>query len=253
MTTRVIAVVSQKGGVGKTSLVQNLGAELARAGQKVLMVDFDPQSNLTSGWGLDLEEERPTVYDAMLKPSDAPGCVINVRPNLDLLPASLDLAGSELTFASDLIDRVGKLKKALAPLVGRYDMVLIDAPPSLGFFTVNALAAASEILIPLQVQGYAYRALDQLLVIMERVREVNPSLRLGGVLLTMYDARNTLTFSVEEAARSRFGELVFKTTVPINVRIAEAPLEGQSVAEFESTSKGAVAYRNLAQEVIARG
>ena len=147
----VIAVASQKGGVGKTSLTQNLGAELARSGHRVLVVDFDPQSNLTSGWGLDPAADRPTVYTAMLHPEQAPACVIHRRPNLDLLPANLDLAGAELQFMG-AVDRNIKLQEALAPLRDGYEYVLIDGPPSLGFFTVNALVAADEVLIPLQCQ-----------------------------------------------------------------------------------------------------
>jgi chromosome partitioning protein len=249
---RVIAVVSHKGGTGKTSLVQNLGAELARADERVLLVDFDPQSNLSTGWGVDPDVERHTVYQAMLEPARAAEAVLHVRPGMDLIPASLDLAGAELAFIN-AIDRNNKLKKALAPLLKRYDVVLIDTPPSLGFFTVNALAAASEVLIPLQVQVYAYKALDQVLPIIEQVKEINPQLRLSGIVLTMYDTRNALTGTVEEMARRRFGDLVLTTPIPINVRIAEAPLDGISVGEYEANSRGAQAYRALAQEVLGRG
>ena len=250
---RIIAVASQKGGVGKTSLTQNLGAELALAGQRVLLVDYDPQSNLTTGWGLDLETQRPTILDAMLDAQVSQRAIVPVRERLELLPASLDLAAAELQFAAELIGRVHKLKKALAPIVNRYDFILIDSPPSLGFLTVNALAAATETLVPLQCQGYAYQALDQLFAIMERVREVNPTLKLGGIVLTMHDPRNALTSSVEDAARERFGGVVHQTVVPINVRIAEAPLSAQAVGEFAPHSKGAAAYKSLAEEVLARG
>ena len=250
--SHVIAVASQKGGVGKTSLTQNLGAELARSGHRVLVVDFDPQSNLTSGWGLDPAADRPTVYTAMLHPERAPACVIQHRPNLDLLPANLDLAGAELQFMG-AVDRNIKLQDALAPLVSAYEYVLIDGPPSLGFFTVNALVAADEVLIPLQCQVYAYKAIDQLLVIIDQVRKLHPPLTVSGVVLTMYDVRNSLTISVEETARQRFGDLVYKTTIPVNVRIAEAPLEGVSVGEYEPDSRGADAYRQLAKEMIDRG
>ena len=249
--THVIAVASQKGGVGKTSLTQNLGAELAHAGRNVLVVDFDPQSNLTSGWGLDPAADRPTIYMAMLHPDQAPACVIRHRPGLDLIPANLDLAGAELQFMG-AVDRNIKLQEALEPLLDGYDYVLIDGPPSLGFFTVNALVAASEVLIPLQCQVYAYKAIDQLLAIIEQVRKLHPPLHVGGIVMTMYDVRNSLTLSVEETARKRFGELVLKTTIPVNVRIAEAPLEGVSVGEYESDSRGAEAYRLLAKEVLER-
>lgn len=250
--TRIMAVVSQKGGVGKTSLVQNLGAELANQGQLTLLVDLDPQSNLTTGWGIDPYEDRPTIYDAMTDPQRATGAVMELRDNLYLMPANLDLAGAELAFIN-AIDRNTKLRKALSPIAHHFDMILIDGPPSLGFFTVNALAAANEILIPLQVHPYAYKALDQLMSIVEQVREINPALDLSGIVMTMYDQRNSLTAAIEDAARKRFPTLVFDTVVPINVRIAEATLDGISVGEYEANSSGAQAYRALAVEVITRG
>jgi len=246
--TRAIAVVSQKGGVGKTSLVQNLGAELAKAGQRVLQIDFDPQSNLTIGWGLDPNADRPTIYQAMLNPTTVMDSVVNLRPKLNLIPANLDLAGAELAFIN-AIDRNNKLRKVLSQLT-TYDYILVDGPPSLGFFTVNALAAVDEVIIPLQVQAYAYKAVDQLLAIIQQVQEVNPALNILGLVLTMYDRRNALTGTVEELARQRFGERVFKTVIPVNVRIAEAPLDGTNVSEYEARSKGALAYAQLAQEVL---
>ena len=250
--TRSVAIVSQKGGVGKTSLVQNLGAELAQAGQQVLLVDFDPQSNLTTGWGIDPGELPTTIYDAMTTPATADESIINVRPNLDLIPASLDLAGAELAFIN-AIDRNNKLSKALEPITHFYDFILIDGPPSLGFFTVNALVAATEFIIPLQVHPYAYKAINQLLDIVDQVKEINPRLQLTGITLTMYDQRNSLTDAIEDAARQRFGDLVFHTVIPINVRIPEATLDGLSVSEYEATSSGARAYRELAMEVIDNG
>lgn len=249
--TRVVAVVSQKGGVGKTSLVQNLGAELAAQGKLTLLIDLDPQSNLTTGWGVDPGAERLTVYDAMTEPQQSTRTLLELRPNLYLMPANLDLAGAELAFIN-AIDRNTKLRKALAPLAPHFDLILIDGPPSLGFFTVNALAAASEILIPLQVHPYAYKALDQLLTIVQQVQEINPALALSGIVMTMYDQRNSLTAAIEDAARRRFGGLVFDTVIPINVRIAEATLDGISVGEYEASSSGARAYQALAREVSNR-
>ena len=250
--TRIMAIVSQKGGVGKTSLAQNLGAELANQGQLTLLVDLDPQSNLTTGWGIDPGEDRYTVYDAMSDPKHSPNTMLEIRPNLYLMPANLDLAGAELAFINE-IDRNTKLRKALAPIAHHFDYILIDGPPSLGFFTVNALAAASEILIPLQVHPYAYKALDQLMSIVAKVEEINPSLSLSGITLTMYDQRNSLTAAIEDAARKRFPGSVFRTVIPINVRIAEATLDGISVGEYEASSSGARAYQALAKEVIERG
>lgn len=250
--TRIFAVVSQKGGVGKTSLVQNLGAELARSGQQTLLVDLDPQSNLTTGWGLDLREVDVTVYDAMSDPEQTEMAIVPLRQDLDLIPATLDLAGAEMAFIN-AIDRNTRLRKGLDPVAPAYDMVLIDGPPSLGFFTVNALAAATEIIIPLQVHPYAYKAMEQMLTIIEQVQEINSRLKLTGIVLTMYDQRNSLTGAIEDAARQRFDSLVFDTVIPINVRVAEATLDGISVSEYEATSTGAQAYEALAKEVVERG
>jgi chromosome partitioning protein len=250
--SKIIAIVSQKGGVGKTSLVQNLGAELAKVGQRVLLVDFDPQSNLTIGWGLDPFEERPTIYQALLSPAQVNNAIIHIRPHLDILPASLDLAGADPQFAGD-IDRHLKLRKALLPIQDRYQYIIIDGPPSLGFFTSSAMVAATHILIPLQVHAYAYKALDQLLPIVEKVQELNSKLDIMGIVLTMYDRRNALTDSIERTARNRFEKLVLTTTIPINIKIAEAPLDGVSVSEYAPTSTGAKAYQSLAQEVLKRG
>jgi chromosome partitioning protein len=250
--TRVVAILSQKGGVGKTSLVQNLSAELARLGQRILMVDFDPQANLTDGWGLDPGDDRPTIYHVMAGQTEARTARVTMREGLDLLTASLDLAGADPHFAGE-IDRYYKLRRAVKQIEDEYDFVFIDCPPALGFYTNSALMAATEILIPLQVQAYAYKALDQLLAIVVKARDLNPTLRLSGIVLTMYDQRNRLTGSVEDAARERFKELVFQTAIPVNVRIAEAPLAGQPVGEVEEQSRGAQAYRALAQEVLQRG
>ena len=250
--TRIAAVVSQKGGVGKTSLVQNLGAELARINHRVLLVDFDPQSNLTTGCGLDPAEKRPTIYEAMLENNQVNTCSVNWRTNVDLIPADLDLAGAERQFAGDF-DRNSRLKDALAPTVGRYEFILIDCPPSLGFFTANALVAASEALVPLQCHAYAYKAIDSLLELIDQARKANHALRLSAIVLTMYDARNTLTIAVEEAARERFDSLVTQTVIPVNIRIADAPLHGIPVGEHAPRSKGAQAYRALAKEVLNRG
>ena len=249
---RVRAIVSQKGGVGKTSLVQNLGAELAILGQKICIIDFDPQSNLTIGYGLDPGEQRLTITHTLRDPEQTPNAIVNVRPGLDLIPANLDLASAELEFVKDFINRNYRLKKVIGQLAG-YDFILIDGPPSLGFFTINALFAANEIIVPLQVQAYAYKAIDQLLAIVQEVKAVHPNLSLTGITLTMHDSRNALTGTIEDAARSRFEDLVYQTIIPVNVRVAEAPLSGESVGEYEPSSKGAEAYKALAKEVLERG
>jgi chromosome partitioning protein len=250
--SRIAAIVSQKGGVGKTSLVQNLGAELAKFKQRVLVVDFDPQSNLTTGCGVDPAIERPTIYEAMLDPTQVRTCIVHRETNLDLMPANLDLAGAERQFAGDF-DRNSKLKGVLGTIADDYDFVLIDCPPSLGFYTANALVAATEALVPLQCHAYAYKALDSLLALIAQAQKVNPKLKLSAVVLTMYDVRNSLTVAVEEAARERFNSLVTKTVIPVNVRIADAPLHGISVGEHDPRSKGAQAYKALAKEILKRG
>lgn len=250
--TKILSIVGQKGGIGKTSMVQNLSAELAQLNQRVLTVDFDPQSNLTMGWGIDPDGVAATVYDALSNPESTADAIVEVRPNLDLIPANLDLSAAEMAFVQSM-DRNHRLRKALETIADRYDIILIDGPPSLGFFTINAMVAANELLIPLQVHPYAYRALDQLLAIVEQVLEINPQLQPNGIALTMHDRRNSLTAAIEDAARDRFGDLVYDTVIPINVRIPEATLEGVSVGEYEDRSAGAGAYKALAQEVMDRG
>jgi chromosome partitioning protein len=246
----VYAVASQKGGVGKTSLVQNLGYELALAGKKVLLIDFDPQSNLTMGFGLEPHELEETIYTALVDPDDTKDAIVNIRKNLDLIPASLDLAGAELAFAGAILDGYSKLSSVMKKIKG-YDMVLIDCPPTLGFFTINALAAATDVLIPLQTHAYAYKAIDQILPIIEQVKErANPKLELSGIVLTMFDVRNNLSIAVAQEARNRFDKLVFENVVPVNVRVAESPLDGKAVAEIDAESRGSVAYRAIAEEVL---
>jgi len=246
------AVVSQKGGVGKTSLVQNAGAELANAGHATLLIDFDPQSNLTTGWGLDPDLERLTIYDAMLEPNQVAGAVVNLRPHLDLIPANLNLAGAELQFAGDF-DRNGKLKAALAPIAERYRYVLIDTPPSLGFYVGNALVAAQRVIIPLQAQFYALKALAPVFDIVKRAQSVNPSLHVYAIVPTMYDGRNSLSEPVVQSARAEYPQLVTQTIIPVNVRVADAPIHGLPVGEHDPNSSGAVAYRELVKELFTDG
>ncbi len=249
--TRTIAVVSHKGGTGKTSLAQNLGHEFSQAKQRTLLVDFDPQSTLTIGCGLDPGADRPTIYHAMTTPNETPNIVIRL-PYYDIMPSNLDLAYAEQEFAGHF-DRNDKLKDALAPVRDRYDVILIDSPPSLGFFAFNALMAATEAVIPLQVQPYAYRMLDSTLRLIELVRKGNPTLKLTSIVLTLYDRRVTLTKSVEDAARTDHGTLVAQSVIPTNISIAEATLEGTPVAVYDPTSTGAQSYRELAQELMTDG
>ena len=249
--SEIIAILSQKGGVGKTALTHNLGYELSRAGQRVLLVDFDPQSDLTSSVGLSLEEERPTVYEAMSKPKDTAECVVNVRPNLDLLPSHLSLAGAEIEFTMNmLVDRVQRLSNALRTIANDYDYILIDGPPSLGFFTVNALVACNGVLVPLQCERLAQKALGYLLEVMGELQQRNSELRIMGIALTFYDRRVSISKQIEDETREEFGEFVFDTTVPRNVEIMKASSQGLAVAEYAPKSAGAAAYYALAQEVL---
>lgn len=245
--TQIVAVISHKGGTGKTSLVQNLAHELGRS-RRVLAVDMDPQSNLTIGSGLELLADRPTVLHAMHKPETTPEALVET-PSYSLLPANLDLALADQQFAGHY-DRNDKLRDALARVADRYDVILIDGPPNLGFFAFNALTAATQVIVPLQCQPYAFRALDGTLQLIDLVRKGNRELRLQAVVLTMYDRRVTLTASVEAAARQRFGPLVPQTVIPVNVSIAEATLDGVPVALYNPRSTGAAAYAALAKELF---
>lgn len=248
----IIAIVSQKGGVGKTSLVQNLGAELAQAGYSTLLCDYDPQSNLTTGWGLDPDTDRPTIYTAMLDPEQTAKCIVTLRPHLDLIPSDLNLAGAELQFAGDF-DRNGKLKAALATVASRYKYILIDTPPSLGFYVGNALVAAERVIIPLQCQYYALKALHPVFDIVKRAQTVNHSLHVYAIVPTMYDARNSLSEPVVQAARDQYTKLVTRSMIPVNVRIADSPIHGLPVREHDAHSAGAKAYAELVKELFTNG
>lgn len=245
--TEIVAIISHKGGTGKTSLVQNLAHELAQT-RRVLAVDLDPQSNLTIGSGFDLLEDRPTILQAMHAPQTTADTILQTA-SYSLLPASLDLALADQQFAGHY-DRNDKLRDALAQVEDRFDLILIDGPPNLGFFAFNALTAATQAIVPLQCQPYAFRALDGTLQLIDLVRKGNRRLHLQAVVLTMYDRRVTLTGSVEAAARERFGDLVPQTVIPVNVSVAEATLDGVPVAVYDPRSAGAAAYRSLAKELF---
>ncbi len=249
----VVAIVNQKGGVGKSTTAINLAAYLAGKGERVLVVDMDPQANATSGLGV--SAEGGCMYDVLL---DGRPLQEVVRPTrvegLEVAPSTINLVGAEVELVSSLA-REYKLKKALQKLPEHaYERVLVDCPPSLDLLTLNALAAADEVLIPIQCEYYALEGLTQLMQSIRMVREeLNPGLRIGGVLLTMFDPRTNLSRQVVEEVRSFFGDSVFKTIIPRNVRLSEAPSFGLPIALYAPRSTGAEAYEAVAEEVLSRG
>ncbi len=250
-TMRIFAVANQKGGVGKTTTTTSLGAALAEAGKRVLIVDLDPQGNATTGLGVDGRRFEKSVYDVLL--NDAPMVDI-VEPtgftNLFVAPATLDLAGVEQELTA-VISRELRLKRALASVEGDFDYVFIDCPPSLGLITINAFAAATDIMVPVQTEFYALEGLTQLRNIIDLVqRNLNPTLKISKVVLTMYDSRNTLSQDVAIEVRRHFAEELCRTRIPRTVRLAEAPSHGQPITTFDPQSRGAKAYRALAEEIM---
>lgn len=250
--TRTIAVVNQKGGVGKTTTSVNLAASLALAGRRVLLVDLDPQGNATTGSGVDKKLATHTVYQMLLGLGEAAAIrTQSAAGKYDLLPANRELAGAEIELV-DLPNREGRLKAALANVEADYDFVLIDCPPSLSLLTINGLVAAREVLIPMQCEYYALEGLSDLVGTVKRVRaNLNPLLEIGGLVRTMYDPRNTLSQQVSAQLEEHFGDKVFKTLVPRNIRLAEAPSYGIPAVAWDRGSKGAQAYIALAEEIMA--
>ncbi len=251
---RVIAIANQKGGVGKTTTAINLGASLAVAEKRTLIVDIDPQGNASSGLGVRDRDGLPSVYDILVEGRSAGEAVLKEVhfPFLSLIPSNRDLVGAEI----ELVGREGReqvLRQALASIRDSYDFILVDCPPSLGLLTLNTLTAADAVLIPIQCEFYALEGLSQLLNTIRLVqRGLNPSLDIEGVLLTMFDRRLNLSRQVAEEAREYFGNRVFRSTIPRNVRLAEAPSFGQPIVHYDVLSAGAQSYLSLARELISR-
>lgn len=247
---RVIAIANQKGGVGKTTTAVNLGASLAELGYRVLVVDLDPQGNASTGLGINIRDLQSSMYDVILNDLSLEDCMeATALRNLFVAPASLDLAGAEIELVP-AFSRELRLRRALEDVRDDYDFIFVDCPPSLGLLTVNGLAAASEVMVPIQCEYYALEGLGQLLRNVQLVqRNLNPVLELSAMVLVMYDARTKLADQVVQEVRDHFGEKVCRSIVPRTVRLSEAPSFGQPIITFDSASRGSIAYRDLAKEV----
>lgn len=250
---KTIAIANQKGGVGKTTTSINLSAGLAYTGKKVLLVDFDPQGNATQGVGYRVGLKDLTVYDTLLNDVEINECIKTLtKPPMDILPANINLAGADLQLAKIEDGREQLLKNVLSKVEDKYDYIIIDCPPSLGLLNTNALTAADSVLIPVQSEYYALEGITQLLQTIRLVQKLfNPDLKIEGVLLTMYDARTNLSAEVGQEIRKHFKEKAYKTYIPRNVKLSEAPSAGLSIYDYEITSEGAKAYVALTREVIA--
>lgn len=250
--SKIIAIANQKGGVGKTTTSVNLGAGMATLGKRVLLVDIDPQGNTTSGVGVNKADVANCIYDILINEVNPQDTILETQnEGLHIIPATIQLAGAEIELVST-ISRELKLKKALNAVKKNYDYIIIDCPPSLGILTINSLTAADSVIIPIQCEYYALEGLSQLLNTVRLVQKnLNPQLQIEGVLLTMLDARTNLGIQVIEEVKKYFQEKVYKTIIPRNVRLSEAPSHGQSIITYDPRSKGAEVYLELAKEVIS--
>lgn len=251
--SNILAVVNQKGGVGKTTTCVNLAAFLANKGKKVLLIDMDPQGNATSGFGFDKNELETTMYDALINMIPIRDIIVATgRRNLSICPANIQLAGAEIELVP-VVSRETCLKRVLQDIREQYDFILMDCPPSLGLLTINALTAADGVLVPIQGEYYALEGLTQLMETVTLVkRSLNPQIFVFGVVVTMFDARTQLSHQVAGEVRKYFGDKVFRTIIPRNVRLSEAPSFGKSILEYDPRSKGAECYDALAKEVIRK-
>ena len=252
--TKIMAIINQKGGVGKSTTAINLSAALGEMGKQVLLVDLDPQGNATSGLGIEKGQLNACIYDVLLNDVPIEQAIIpDVCKGLDLVPATINLAGAEVELVSEMA-RENRLKDAVGSLRGKYDYIFIDCPPSLGLLTVNALVGADKLIIPIQTEFYALEGVTKLLESMKRVKSrLNPSLDIFGILLTMYDGRTTLSRQVAAEVRNYFGDQVFETIIPRTVKLSEAPSYGMPITQYDPSGKGAAAYSELAKEVVNRG
>ncbi|UWG97256.1 AAA family ATPase [Dehalobacter sp. DCM] len=250
---RIIAVANQKGGVAKTTTAVNLSSSLVEKGKKVLLIDLDPQGNATSGCGIMKHRLSRCIYDVLINEEDIRSVIADTElKNLKVAPARIELAGAEIELVSQMY-REGKLATALKDIKEDFDFIIIDCPPSLGLLTLNALCAATDVLIPIQCEYYALEGLSLLVNTLEKVkRSINRDLQIIGVLLTMFDARTNLSIQVVDEVKKYFRDKVFRTIIPRNVRLSEAPSHGQPIIVYDSKSRGAEVYRDLAEEVLER-
>lgn len=250
--SRIIAVVNQKGGVGKTTTAVNLSAALADIGRRVLLVDLDPQGNATMASGVDKREAQPSGCEVLLGEATSRNAIRATNGKYDLLPSNTDLIAAELQLM-DMSDRERRLKIALEPVARDYQYVIIDCPPSLSLLTLNALTASDSVLVPMQCEYFALEGIAALTDTMDVVKQrLNPKLEIEGIVRTMYDVRNGLTNAVSAELQRHFGDKVYRTVIPRNVRLAEAPSHGQNIVEYDRASRGGVAYLGLAGEIIGR-
>ena len=254
LSTQVISIINQKGGVGKTTTAVNLSVIIASMGFKVLLVDLDPQGNATSGLGVDKRSLEGCVYDILLNDENSKKILLkDVSENLDLIPATINLSGAEVELVTEL-SRESRLKEGIENFIGKYDYIFIDCPPSLGLLTINGLVAADSLIIPIQSEFYALEGVTKLLESMKLVKNrLNKKLSIFGVVVTMFDARTTLSKQVAQEVKDYFGDLVFETIIPRSVKLSEAPSYGEPITKYDPEGKGAKAYYDLAEEVIDRG